>query len=474
MDSAAALAGAAALLGALLAAVLTRRALLSRAVHDRARLEAERESTEARDERLSRREETLDAMLSGLRDREAQAQEVQAAATERLHEAEQLVDRHTGALERLAGLTAEDARRELLERQLDEVRRRVRRVAADLEAEAREHAEMRARDIICTAVQRLALPTVSPATTVVVPLPDAEMKARIIGKEGRNIRSFEERTGVNLVVDEVPEAVLLSCFEPKRREIARIALAGLIADGRIYPTTIEEHVTRAQQQVEVEALRAAREASEEARVDALHPELIALLGELYLRTSFGQNVLRHAVEVAHLAGLMAQELGVDADLARRAGLLHDIGKAQSHEEEGSHARVGAEFAARFGESPEVCHAIEAHHGEVEPATPEAVLLQAADTISLSRPGGRREHLEHYMTRLRRIEEVCLAFDGVERVHAMQSGRDIRVMVSPQRVGDDDTRDLARRIAARVESEITFPGRVAVTVVRELRATEIVR
>ena len=474
MDSATALAGAAAVLAGVLAALFTRRALRSGLTRRRAELSALRESAEARDERLSRREETLDAMLTDLREREVHAEELHARATERLALADRLVAEHRLALEQSAGLTAEDAHRELLERELDDVRRRVRRMAADLESEAREHAEHRARDLICTAVQRLALSTVSPATTVAVSLPDGDMKARIIGKEGRNIRAFEERSGVNLIVDEVPQAVLLSCFEPRRREIARIALVGLIADGRIYPTSIEQQLAQAEERLGAEMQRAAREAAEAARVDALHPELVTVLGELYLRTSFGQNVLQHSVEVAHLAGLMAHELGLDADEVRRAGLLHDIGKAQSHEEEGSHARAGAELAARYGESRDICHAIEAHHGEVEPATPAAVLLQAADTISLSRPGGRREHLEQYMSRLRRIEELCLAFDGVERVHAMQAGRDIRVMVSPHHVGDADTRDLARQIAASVESEISFPGRVAVTVVRELRATEIVR
>ncbi|HWH31146.1 MAG TPA: ribonuclease Y, partial [Egibacteraceae bacterium] len=385
-----------------------------------------------------------------------------------------LAERHTQALERAAGLTAEQARRELLAGEEEAVRLRVRRLAADLEAEAREHAEARARDLIATAVQRLALSTVSPATTVAVPLPEGDMKARIIGKEGRNIRTFEERTGVNVVIDELPDAVLLSSFDPRRREVARVALRALIADGRIYPTTIEEQVALAEEHVSVETERAAIDAATDARVYDLSPELVESLGELYVRTSYGQNVLQHSVEVAHLAGMMAQELGVDADLARRAGLLHDIGKARGQDEPGSHAAVGARLAARIGEPAEVCHAIEAHHGEVEPATPEAVLVQVADQISLSRPGGPREPLEQHMSRMRAIEELCRSFDGVERVHAMQAGRDIRVMVSPKRVGDEEARELARTIAARVESELAFPGRVAVTVVRELRATEFVR
>lgn len=472
MDSAA-LTGVVAALAALVAVVLTWLALRRGNVAARAELTAMRESADARDERLARREETLDAVLTAVQEREARADEAHAAATARLEAAERLVAEHAAAVERLAGLTAEEARRTLLERELEGVRRQARRLAADLEAEAHEQAEHRARDIICTAVQRLALSTAGPAVSVVVPLRDGDMKARIIGKEGRNIRTFEERTGVNLVVDDTPDAVVLSSFDPRRREIARIALTELLADGKIYPTTIEQQVARAEERVNLESQRAAREAAEAARIEDLHPELLALLGELYLCTSYGQNVLQHAVEVAHLCGLMAHELGLDPDLARRAGLLHDIGKARGHEDEGSHARVGAELAARFGERPEVCHAIEAHHGEVQPVTSEAVLLQAADTISLSRPGGRRENLEQHMTRLRRIEELCLAFDGVEKAHAMQAGRDIRVMVSPQRVGDDDARELARQIAARVETEVGYPGRIAVTVVRELRATEIV-
>lgn len=481
METAALLTGAAMIVAALVTAAVVWLLSARHAARERARLAALRADTEAREERLARTQETVDSLLATLRQREASVLDRE----KRVREREELADRQARdiagqaeeqarRLEELAGLTAEQARREILDREQDEMGRHVRRMAADIEARARDNAESRARDVVCTAVQRLALSTVTPATTVSVALPEGDMKARIIGREGRNIRSFEERSGVNLVIDDVPDAVLLSSFEPKRREIARIALTALIQDGRIYPTTIEEHLARAERQVEVEAQRAASEAAMEVRVGDLHPELLAALGELHLRTSFGQNVLQHAVEVAHLAGLMAHELGVDVELARRAGLLHDLGKGLRHDEEGSHARVGADLAARFGESASVCHVIEAHHGEVEAMSPEAVLVQTADMISLSRPGGRREQLEQYMTRLRRIEEICLAFDGVERAHAMQSGRDIRVMVSPERVGDADTRELARRIAARVESEPGYLGRVAVTVVRELRATEIVQ
>lgn len=414
----------------------------------------------------------LESLVKGIEEREARlaAREDELAAG--LARAEELRASQVAVLEELSGLSADEARQLLLERFEEEARVQARRAVREAEARAAEEAERRARDVLCTAMQRLAGSTVTPATAVTIALPSPDMKARIVGKEGRNIRCFEHETGVNLVVDETPHTVLLSCFDPVRREVGRLALVALLEDGRIHPTTIEAAVADARDRVELDAEQAGREAAEEARVEGLSPELLRRLGQLSLRNSYGQQVLQHSIETAQLAGLMAAELGVPAELVRRAGLLHDIGKAVSHEEEGSHARVGAELAAACGESAEVCHAIEAHHREVEPRTVEAVLVQVADSLSLQRPGGRRDQLDQYARRLRRIEKLCEAFEGVERAYAMQSGHDVRVMVRPEIVGDAETRELARSIAERIEQELAYNGRINITVVRELRAVAV--
>jgi len=432
------------------------------------------QATVEREAQLARREATIDGVLQGLHQRETRLETRERELESRQVELQRLEALQQEELEQLAGLRSDEAKALLLQRHDESVRQSARRIAAAIEDDARERAEHRARDIVATAVQRLAESVALSITTTAVAIPDAEMKSRIIGKEGRNIRAFEERSGVNLLIDELPDAVVLSSFDPKRREIARAALEGLIADGRIYPSTIEEQLLQAAAQAEQIATQAASEAANAVGVHNLAPELLVLLGELHFRSSYGYNVLQHSVETAHLAGMMALELGVDATLVRRAALLHDVGKTRTHEDEGSHARLGAELLARWDESAAVCHAVEAHHGEVEPLTLEAVLLQAADAVSSSRPGGKREQLEQYLTRLRRIEDICEGFAGVERAHAMQAGRDIRVMVCPDSVNDEQVRDLARRIAERVEGEVARPGRLTVTVVRELRATETVR
>jgi ribonuclease Y len=344
----------------------------------------------------------------------------------------------------------------------------------EIEAAAREDGERRAREIIVGAIQRLASEQTAESVVAVLPLPGDDMKGRIIGREGRNIRAFEHLTGVNVIIDDTPEAVVLSCFDPVRREVGRLTLEALVLDGRIHPHRIEEQYERSRDQVDELCRRAAEDALAEVGVTDLHPELVVLLGRLRYRTSYGQNVLRHLVESAHLAGLMAAELGLDRDLCMRAALLHDIGKALTHEVEGTHAIVGAEVARRHGEHEDVVHAIEAHHNEIEPRTVEAVLTQAADAISGGRPGARRESLESYVARLERLEEIARSHEGVAKVFAMQAGREVRVMVLPEAVDDLQAQVLARDIAKQVEEELTYPGQIRVTVIRESRASEIAR
>jgi ribonuclease Y len=345
-------------------------------------------------------------------------------------------------------------------------------VVRDIEAQAQQEGETRAREIITTSIQRLATEQTTESVITVLHLPNDDMKGRIIGREGRNIRAFESVTGVNLIIDDSPEAVLLSCFDPVRREVARIALEALVLDGRIHPQRIEDAHERAKTEVDDLCLRAAEDALVDVGITDLHPELIALLGRLRFRTSYGQNVLKHLVESAHIAALMAGELGLDPGLLRRCAFLHDIGKALTHEVEGSHASVGAEVARKYGESADVVHAIEAHHNEVEPRTVEAVLTQAADAISGGRPGARRESLEAYVKRLERLEQIGLNHDGVDKVFAMQAGREVRVMVLPDAVDDIQAQVIAREIAKQVESDLTYPGHIRVTVIRESRASEI--
>ena len=456
-------------------------ALVASLAGQRSRLRAadgERQDLERREQRVTDREERLDAEHRHLEDRGREVHDLeQAVAAERValrQRAADVDDERRRVLEQAAGLSAEQARAQLLADVEVRARRDAAQLARDIEHTARAEAETRAREVVVGAIQRLATDQTTESVVAVLPLPSEEMKGRIIGREGRNIRAFEQLTGVNLIIDDTPEAVLLSCFDPVRRETARLALQALVLDGRIHPQRIEDAYERATVEVAATCQRAAEDALHEVGVTDLHPELVQLLGRLQLRTSYGQNVLRHLVETAHLAGLMGAELGLDGALLRRCGLLHDIGKALTHEVEGSHAMVGAEVARRCGEHPDVVHAIEAHHQEVDPRTLEAVLTQAADAISGGRPGARRESLESYVQRLHRLEEIAAGHEGVDKVFAMQAGRDVRVMVLPEVVDDIGAQVLAREIAKQVETELTYPGQIRVTVVRESRAIEVAR
>jgi ribonuclease Y len=377
-------------------------------------------------------------------------------------------------LERVAGLTADDARNELVATMENQAKREAAVTIRNLENEAKAEADKRARKIITLAIQRVAVEQTSESVVSVMHLPGDEMKGRIIGREGRNIRAFESITGVNLIIDDTPEAVLLSCFDPVRREVARLTLERLVQDGRIHPQRIEEAYDRGKAEIELLCQRSGEDAMTELGITDMHPELIALLGRLRYRTSYGQNVLGHLIESAHIAGMMASELRMDPLLLKRCAVLHDIGKALTHEVEGSHALIGAEIARKYGESDDVVHAIEAHHNEVEVRTVEAVLTQAADAMSGGRPGARRESLEMYVKRLERLEQIASDKEGVEKVFAMQAGREIRVMVKPDKVDDIQAQVIARDIAKQVEEELTYPGQIRVTVVRESRATEFAR
>lgn len=377
-------------------------------------------------------------------------------------------------LERIAGLTVDAARAELVAGIENQAKREAALIVRGIEQEARQEGEKRARKIVTLAIQRLASEQTAESVVSVLHLPADDMKGRIIGREGRNIRTFESVTGVNLIIDDTPEAVLLSCFDPVRRETGRLTLEKLVTDGRIHPQRIEEVYERSRSEIDQLCVRAGEDAVTELGITDLHPELLALLGQLRYRTSYGQNVLKHLIESARLGQMMAAELGLDADLVKRCALLHDIGKALTHEVEGSHALIGAEIARRYGEQEDVVHAIEAHHNEVEMRTVEAVLTQAADAISGGRPGARRESLEAYVQRLERLESIASAHEGVEKVFAMQAGREVRVMVKPEAVDDVQAQVIARDVAKQVEEELTYPGQIRVTVVRESRATEHAR
>jgi ribonuclease Y len=429
---------------------------------------------ERREHRLVQREERLDEAAALLDDRAAAlAQHEEEVATERVALLDIARERRE-ILERLAELSAEEAKAELIADIEREAKREAAVTVRDLERAAQEEGESRARNILATAIQRLASEQTTESVVSLVRLPGEDMKGRIIGREGRNIRSFEQTTGVNLIIDDTPEAVVLSCFDPVRREVGRITLEELVADGRIHPSRIEEVYHRSLGEIDRLCQRAGEDALLEIGVADVHPHVVFTLGQLRYRTSYGQSVLKHCVESAHAAGLLAAELGVDGTIAKRAALLHDIGKALTHEAEGSHALVGAELAQRYGEAPDVVHAIEAHHNEVEPRTLEAVLTQAADAISGGRPGARRESPEAYVRRLERLEEIAMSCDGVERVFAMQAGREIRVMVLPDVVDDIGAQVLARDIVKQIEHELTYPGQIKVTVIRESRTTEIAR
>jgi ribonuclease Y len=418
-------------------------------------------------ERLVERERRLAALDADLSRREAALtdRELALAAAEEAHGKE---------LERIANLTAEAARAELIENIEGQAKREAAVLIRDIENEARSTADTRARHIVVDAIQRIASEQTAESVVSVLHLPSDEMKGRIIGREGRNIRAFESVTGVNLIIDDTPEAVLLSCFDPVRREVGRLTLEKLVLDGRIHPHRIEEVFDTARNEVERLCDRAAEEALVDVGITDVHPELATLLGRLRYRTSYGQNVLKHLVETAHIAGIMAAELGLDVPTIKRSAFLHDIGKALTHEVEGSHALIGADLARKYGESEDVVHAIEAHHNEVPPQTIEAVLTQAADACSGGRPGARRESLEAYVKRLERIEEIAAGKVGVDKVFAMQAGREIRVMVRPEDIDDIGAAVLARDVAKQIEEELTYPGQIRVTVVRESRVTELAR
>jgi ribonuclease Y len=431
-----------------------------------------KQDLDRRESRLAEREERVDATVRRVEQRTAELAEAEQAVAEREARLADREGEHERELERIAGLTAADARAELLRAVEERTRRDAAILVRDLEAEAQAEGEQRARKIVVDAIQRVASEQTAESVVSVLHLPADEMKGRIIGREGRNIRAFESVTGVNLIIDDTPEAVLLSCFDPVRREIGRITLDKLVLDGRIHPHRIEEVYERSKAEVEELCVRAGEDALVEVGISDLHPELLTVLGRLRYRTSYGQNVLKHLVETAHIAGIMAAELGLEPTVIKRGAFLHDIGKALTHEVEGSHALIGADLARKYGESEEVAHAIEAHHNEVAPRTIAAVLTQAADSCSGGRPGARRESLESYVKRLQRIEEIASGKPGVERVFAMQAGREVRVMVQPESVDDLTAQMLAREVAQQIEDELTYPGQIRITVVRESRSTEI--
>ena len=429
---------------------------------------------ERRETRLADREQRLDEELKRIEDRAQALSQRKQDLERRAAELDKLDADRSKELERVAGLTSDAAKVELVATIENQAKREAALIVRDIEHEARSEGEKRARKIVTLAIQRVATEQTSESVVSVLHLPGDEMKGRIIGREGRNIRAFESVTGVNLIIDDTPEAVLLSCFDPVRREIARLTLERLITDGRIHPQRIEDAYERGKAEIEQLCKRAGEDALVELGLTDMHSELVDLLGRLRYRTSYGQNVLRHLVESAHIAGMMASELRLDPMLLKRCTVLHDIGKALTHEVEGSHALIGAEIARRYGEPEDVVHAIEAHHNEVEVRTVEAVLTQAADAMSGGRPGARRESLEMYVKRLERLEQIAGGHEGVEKVFAMQAGREIRVMVKPDRIDDIQAQVIARDIAKQVEEELTYPGQIRITVVRESRATEFAR
>ncbi|HEX3015400.1 MAG TPA: ribonuclease Y [Desulfobacteria bacterium] len=417
-----------------------------------------------KEESLDRKGETLERKEEGLHRKEADVE----SAREKL---QNMIAKQGAELERLSGLTSEEARQLLLSNVEEEIKHESAMMIKEIETQAKEEADKRAKNIISLAIQRCAADHVAETTVSVVALPSDEMKGRIIGREGRNIRTLETLTGIDLIIDDTPEAVILSGFDPIRREIARVALEKLILDGRIHPARIEEMVEKAKKEVDQKIREEGEQATFETGVLGLHPELIRILGRLKFRTSYGQNVLKHSMEVSHLAGLMAAELGADVQLAKRAGLLHDLGKAVDHDTEGTHVEIGADLARKYKESPEVIHAIMAHHGDEEPHTIEAVLVAAADAVSAARPGARRETLESYIKRLQKLEEIADTFEGVEKAFAIQAGREIRIMVKPDKIDDVMSVKVAREISKRIEEELEYPGQIKVVVIRETRAVD---
>lgn len=442
--------------------------------------EAEAENKErmkevrAAENRVSQREESLDRRVESLDAREHQISSMQGQIERRERDVAQVEQEASQRLERIAGMTPEEAKNELLTSLKDEVAHESAAIIRDAEAQAKAEADKKSRMILSLAIQRVAADHSAENTVSTIHIPSDDLKGRIIGREGRNIRSFEQLTGTNLIIDDTPECVTISCFDPVRREIGRVTMENLIADGRIHPARIEEMFGKAEQCVNQRVREAGEQAAFDTGIHDLHPELVRTLGRLRYRTSYGQNVLNHSLEVAYLSGVMASELGLDPIPAKRAGLLHDLGKAVDHEVEGSHAVIGADLARRFGERPEIVHAIEAHHNDVEPNSVLDVLVQAADAVSAARPGARKETLDAYVKRLEKLEEIANSYKGVERTYAIQAGREVRVMVEPEVVDEAQTVVLAHDIAHRIESEMQYPGQVKVVVIRESRAIGIAK
>ena len=443
----------------------------------RLRTDADRDIKERRSEvsrqerRMQQKEESLDRKLESAEKKEEAIQEKYRLAEEQLAEAEVIKRSQIEQLERISGLTASQAKEQLLESLEGELAHEKALRISTYEQQLRDEAEDKARNILSLAISRCAADHVSEATVSVVTLPNDEMKGRIIGREGRNIRALENLTGVDLIIDDTPEAITLSSFDPVRREVARLSLEKLITDGRIHPARIEETVEKARREVEAKIKAEGERAMMETNVHGLHHELVKLLGRLHYRTSYGQNVLAHSIEVAQLAGIMAAELGVDVTMAKRAGLLHDIGKALNHEIEGSHVQIGVDICRKYKENPQILHAIEAHHGDVETKTVIAALVQAADAVSAARPGARRENVENYIKRLEKLEAIASSFNGVEKCYAIQAGREIRIIVKPEIIRDDDMVLIARQMAERIENELEYPGQIKIHLLRESRAID---
>ncbi len=424
--------------------------------------------------RYTTKEEMLDKKSENLDRKEEQLDKKIKENTELNEKIEEIKAKQLEKLEEISGLTAEQAKAEIVKQIEEEARYEAAMKLSEIDAELKEEADDRAKDIISQSISRLASEFVSEASVTSVALPNDEMKGRIIGREGRNIRSVEALTGVDLIIDDTPEAITISCFDPIRREVARLALEKLVSDGRIHPTRIEETVEKARKEVEASVKQAGEQATFDTGIHGLHPDLVKLLGQLRYRTSYGQNVLNHSIEVALLSGMIADELGVNSELAKRAGLLHDIGKAVTHEVEGSHAVIGAELCRKYKERKEIVHAVEAHHGDVEPKTALAFIIQAADAISAARPGARRENIENYIKRLQKLEEIANSYPGVEKSFAIQAGREVRIMVKPENVNDQQMVLLAHDVAKQIEDELKYPGQIKITVVRESRATDVAK